>query len=89
MKTKYRSFIYLGMPVGVAIALLLALFFALPGSAVASSMDAVAQQTQSPTALPTELFFSEYVEGSGNNKALEIYNGTSGSVDLSTYTIEL
>ena len=29
---------------------------------------------------PTELFFSEYVEGSGNNKALEIFNGT-GSGD--------
>ncbi len=27
-------------------------------------------------AAPTELFFSEYVEGSSNNKALEVYNGT-------------
>ncbi len=27
-------------------------------------------------AAPTELFISEYVEGSSNNKALEIYNGT-------------
>ena len=27
-------------------------------------------------AAPTELFFSEYIEGSSNNKALEIYNGT-------------
>ena len=33
-------------------------------------------------AQPTELFFSEYVEGSSNNKALEIYNGTGASVDL-------
>ena len=33
-------------------------------------------------AAPTELFFSEYVEGSGNSKALEIYNGTGASVDL-------
>ena len=24
----------------------------------------------------TELFFSEYIEGSSNNKALEIFNGT-------------
>jgi predicted extracellular nuclease len=30
----------------------------------------------------TELFFSEYIEGSGNNKALEIYNGSSAAVDL-------
>ena len=28
------------------------------------------------------LFFSEYIEGSGNNKALEIYNGTGAAVDL-------
>ncbi|HMB24236.1 MAG TPA: ExeM/NucH family extracellular endonuclease, partial [Anaerolineales bacterium] len=33
-------------------------------------------------AAPTELFFSEYIEGSSNNKALEIYNGTGASVDL-------
>lgn len=29
-----------------------------------------------------ELFFSEYVEGSGNNKALEIYNPTGVDIDL-------
>ena len=29
---------------------------------------------------PTELFFSEYIEGSSNNKALEIYNGTGGAM---------
>ena len=28
------------------------------------------------SAAPTELFISEYVEGSSNNKAVEIYNGT-------------
>jgi uncharacterized protein len=31
---------------------------------------------------PTDLFFSEYVEGTVNNKALEIYNGTGGAIDL-------
>jgi len=36
----------------------------------------------------TELFFSEYVEGSGNNKAVEIYNPTDNIVDLSIYTIK-
>lgn len=35
----------------------------------------------------TDLFFSEYVEGSSNNKALEIYNGTGAAVDLSNYQI--
>jgi hypothetical protein len=33
------------------------------------------------------LFFSEYVEGSSNNKALEIYNPTGAEVDLSNYRL--
>jgi len=37
----------------------------------------------------TDLFISEYIEGSSNNKAIEIYNGTEGTVDLSNYTVEL
>jgi len=38
-----------------------------------------------------ELFFSEYVEGSSYNKALEIYNGTGLLVNLAAgnYTIEI
>ena len=35
-------------------------------------------------ATPTELFFSEYIEGSSNNKALEIYNGTGSAVNLAS-----
>jgi predicted extracellular nuclease len=35
----------------------------------------------------TELFISEYVEGSHNNKALEIYNPTSSAINLSGYRI--
>lgn len=35
-----------------------------------------------------ELFFSEYVEGSGNNKALEIYNPTGGDIDLVDYVVK-
>lgn len=37
----------------------------------------------------TDLFISEYIEGSSNNKAIEIYNGTGSSVDLSGYTVYL
>ena len=42
-------------------------------------------------AAPTELFISEYVEGSSNNKALEIYNGTGAAVDLAAdgYSVQL
>ncbi|MGZ4055878.1 MAG: lamin tail domain-containing protein [Bacteroidia bacterium] len=35
-----------------------------------------------------ELFISEYVEGSGNNKALEIYNPTSAAINLTGYRLE-
>lgn len=34
-----------------------------------------------------ELFFSEYIEGSSNNKALEIFNGTGAAVNLTGYAI--
>jgi hypothetical protein len=37
----------------------------------------------------TELFFSEYSEGSSNNKYFEIYNPTSATVSLSGYTVYL
>lgn len=33
-------------------------------------------------AAPTDLFVSEYIEGSSNNKAIEIFNGTGAPVDL-------
>jgi len=36
----------------------------------------------------SDLFFSEYVEGYGQNKAIEIYNPTSLTIDLSAYQIE-
>ena len=35
----------------------------------------------------SDLFISEYVEGPGNNNAIEIYNPTSFDIDLSDYTI--
>ncbi|WP_452223365.1 endonuclease [Lacinutrix chionoecetis] len=36
-----------------------------------------------------DLFFSEYVEGGGTNKALEIANYTGSAVNLSAYTLKL
>ncbi|NQV30223.1 MAG: lamin tail domain-containing protein [Candidatus Marinimicrobia bacterium] len=35
----------------------------------------------------TTLFFSEYIEGSSSNKAIEIYNGTGSDVDLAGYAV--
>lgn len=37
----------------------------------------------------TDLFFSEYIEGSGNNKALEIANFTGNDINLGNYSIQL
>jgi len=45
--------------------------------------------TAGSTGGTAELFFSEYVEGGGNNKALEIANFTGAPVSLSTYTLKL
>ena len=39
--------------------------------------------------VPTGMIISEYIEGSSNNKAIEIYNGTGGEVDLTPYTVRL
>ncbi|HEY4616821.1 MAG TPA: endonuclease [Flavobacterium sp.] len=36
----------------------------------------------------TELLFSEYIEGSSNNKALEISNATGSAVNLSVYSVK-
>ncbi len=36
----------------------------------------------------SDLFISEYIEGSSNNKALEIANFTGASVDLSAYSLK-
>lgn len=41
-------------------------------------------------AQPTDLFISEYVEGSSFNKAIELYNGTNAPIDLAAgqYVLE-
>nr|WP_314839654.1 endonuclease [uncultured Flavobacterium sp.] len=55
----------------------------------AASGSVTGTTTAAPTggAGATELFFSEYVEGSGFNKALEIANFTGAAVDLTGYSI--
>lgn len=47
--------------------------------------------TPASAAAPADLLVSEYVEGSSNNKALEIYNGTGSPVDLTAgaYTVQV
>lgn len=52
--------------------------------AIVALGSAVSASAQAPC---TELFFSEIVEGSGNNKAIEIYNPTANPIALSNYRI--
>ncbi|WP_255558502.1 endonuclease [Flavobacterium taihuense] len=52
------------------------------------SSTTVSATTNSGGGTATEVLFSEYIEGSSNNKALEIANNTGASVNLSTYTVK-
>ncbi|MEO4005769.1 lamin tail domain-containing protein [Flavobacterium sp. CAU 1735] len=52
-------------------------------------IDVSESATFGSTALATDLFFSEYVEGTSTNKYLEIYNGTGAAVNLSDYRVRL
>ena len=40
-------------------------------------------------AVGTELFFSEYIEGSSNNKALEIFNPTGAAITMDGYKVQV
>jgi uncharacterized protein len=58
-------------------------------SCVLVSLSADVRPVQSE--LISELYFSEYIEGTSNNKALEIYNGTNGPIDLAMggYSVQM
>jgi len=50
--------------------------------------DEIIAVTNNNDANSTEIFFSEYLEGSSNNKALELVNLTNADIDLSAYSIK-
>lgn len=79
----------IGVGVALATALLLLVAAGLAVSA-AGAGQVLAAPSASPNTCATDVFFSEYVEGSSFNKALEIYNATGATVDLTTgnYVIE-
>ncbi len=68
---------------------LLAVVSLLAACAQHASPEASFEPAAISTSAATDLFFSEYVEGSSNNKAIEIYNGTGAGVDLGAYRVEL
>lgn len=45
-------------------------------------------QTSGSVSNATDLFISEYIEGTSYNKVIEIYNGTGATVDLSAYSLK-
>ncbi len=52
----------------------------------ATTLPVVATTAPSAQAATTELFFSEFIEGTSNNKALVVYNGTGAVISLATDT---
>ena len=62
----------------------------LAGLAALAALAVAGRIAQPAHASPSELFFSEYVEGSSSNKALELYNGTGAPVTLTgSYDVQL
>ncbi|UTT42860.1 lamin tail domain-containing protein [Exiguobacterium aurantiacum] len=62
---------------------------ALSAGLIISSMTPIAANVHAETLNASDLFISEYVEGSSNNKAIELFNGTNAAIDLSAYKLEL
>jgi predicted extracellular nuclease len=66
-------------------------FAALATATAAVTITALGVAPTAASAAPTDLFISEYVEGSSNNKAIELYNGTGAAIDLTAggYQLQL
>ncbi|MEU4472223.1 lamin tail domain-containing protein [Micromonospora sp. NPDC023888] len=64
---------------------------ALATATAAVTITALGVAPTAASAAPTDLFISEYVEGSSNNKAIELFNGTGTPVDLAAggYRLQL
>ncbi len=50
-------------------------------------LDVATNADFTPDTFADDLFLSEYAEGSGSNRYVEIYNGTGADVDLSAYRV--
>ncbi|MBO0588978.1 endonuclease [Sporosarcina sp. E16_8] len=61
----------------------------LAASLVAGLVVPAIPATVSAATNATDLIISEYMEGSGENKALELYNGTGNEINLKDYKLEL
>ncbi len=59
------------------------------GDNIATQTLALSQFVAMPAAPCSQPFFSEYIEGSSNNKGFEIYNPTGAPLDLGPYKVYL
>jgi endonuclease I len=55
---------------------------------LSASSNTVTITTAAPVGTTTELLFSEYIEGSSNNKALELSNATGNTINLAIYSVK-
>jgi endonuclease I len=55
---------------------------------ISASSNTLNVTTTASGSTTTDLLFSEYIEGSSNNKALEISNATGAAINLSIYSIK-
>ena len=63
------------------------LSFEVTSAAVAGEVVTTTFSVPLPPPPAPAVFFSEYIEGSSNNKAIELYNGTSETINLDDYQI--
>lgn len=77
----------LGEPVATAANPIGVTSFTANWSAVTDATSYEIDVYEQTTSFATDLFISEYVEGSSNNKYIEIFNGTGASVDLADYDL--
>ena len=86
--TANTSFGVTGLSSGMTYTFTVSAFDAAGNTSATSNSVSVTTTAAPTTGNASELFISEYVEGSSNNKAIEIANFTGTTVDLSNYSLK-
>lgn len=59
------------------------------GAPASAQFDAPGEMITTPATIVPTLIISEYIEGTSNNKAIEIYNATSSAIDMSGCSLQI